>query len=143
MQQNSLGYVLHQLMFIIDQQSNEALRRELGLGFSQYKILMAARHSVGLRQNDIARHLGQTEASVSRQIKLMKADGLLSVQVDPENRRARSIVLTDKGAVLSKRCVEVLESAHATVFGSLSFSEQKLMRELLERLTNKACSKKE
>ena len=143
MQQNSLGYVLHQLVFIIDQQSNEALRRELGLGFSQYKILMAARHSLGLKQNDIAKHLGQTEASVSRQIKLMKTDGLLSVQVEPENRRARSIVLTDKGAVLSKRCMEVLESTHATVFGSLSFAEQKLMRELLERLTNKACIKKD
>ena len=142
MQQNSLGYMLHQLMFIIDHQSDEVLHLELGLGFSQFKILMAAKHSVGLKQNDIAKHLGQTEASVSRQIKLMKADGLLSVQVDPENRRARSIVLTDKGADLGKRCVEVLEHTHASVFGSLSFAEQKLMRELLERLTNKACNKK-
>jgi DNA-binding MarR family transcriptional regulator len=142
MQQNSIGYMLHRLMFIIDHQSDEALRQELGVGFSQFKILMAAKHSIGLKQNDIAKHLGQTEASVSRQIKLMKADGLLSVQIDPENRRARSIVLTDSGAVLSKRCVELLEQTHAAVFGSLSFAEQKLMRELLERLTNKACLKK-
>ena len=142
MQQNSIGYTLHQLVFILDRQSDEALHSNLGTGFSQFKILMAAKHSVGLKQNDIASHLGQTEASVSRQIKLMKADGLLSVLVDPNNRRARSIVLTDKGADLGKRCVEVLEHTHSTVFGSLSFSEQKLMRELLERLINKACIKK-
>ena len=142
MQQNSLGYTLHQLVFIIDHQSDDVLRRELGLGFSQFKILMAAKHSVGLKQNDIARHLGQTEASVSRQIKLMKADGLLSVQVDPENRRARSIVLTDRGADLGKRCAEVLEHTHASVFGSLGFAEQKLMRELLERLITKATAKR-
>ena len=134
--------MLHQLMFIIDHQSDEVLHRELGLGFSQFKILMAAKHSLGLKQNDIAKHLGQTEASVSRQIKLMKADGLLSVQVDPENRRARSIVMTDRGADLGKRCVEVLEQTHASVFGSLGFSEQKLMRELLERLINKASNKR-
>ena len=142
MQQNSLGYTLHQLVFILDRQSDEALHRELGVGFSQFKIMMAAKHKVGLKQNDIASHLGQTEASVSRQIKLMKADGLLSVQVDPANRRARAIVLTDKGTELGKQCVEVLEHTHANVFGSLSFAEQKLMRELLERLINKACMNK-
>lgn len=142
MRQDSMGYSLHQLVFILDRQSDESLRFELGIGFSQYKILMAARNSVGLKQNDIARHLGQTEASVSRQIKLMKADGMLSVQVDPDNRRARSIVLTDKGADMAKRSAEVLEHTHATVFGSLSFSEQKLMRELLDRLITKATIKK-
>lgn len=142
MQQDSLGYTLHQLVFILDRQSDEALHLELGVGFSQFKILMAARHSVGLKQNDIANHLGQTEASVSRQIKLMKQAGLLSVQIDPANRRARSIVLTTKGADLERRCIEVLEHTHATVFGSLSFAEQRLMRELLERLINKAVIKK-
>lgn len=142
MQTNSVGYVLHNLVFILDHQSDEALRAELGVGFSQFKILMAAKHRSGLKQNDIARHLGQTEASVSRQIKLMKADGLLSVQIDPGNRRARSIILTEKGTDFGKRCIAVLEQTHATVFGSLSFSEEKLMRELLERLITKASLKK-
>ena len=85
--QNSFGYALHQLVFILDRQSDEALRERLGIGYSQFKILMAAKHRSGLKQNDIASYLGQTEASVSRQIKLMKANGLLSVQVDPANRR--------------------------------------------------------
>lgn len=141
MHEDSIGYMLHQLMFMIDHQSDEALRRELGIGFSQFKILMAAKHRSGLKQNDIAAYLGQTEASISRQIKLMKSDGLLIVQTDPENRRARSIILSQKGTELGRRCVEILQATHAAVFGSLSFSEQKLMQELLERLINKACKK--
>ncbi len=141
MHEDSIGYMLHQLMFMIDHQSDEALRRELGIGFSQFKILMAAKHRSGLKQNDIAAYLGQTEASISRQIKLMKSDGLLMVQTDPENRRARSIILSQKGTELGRRCVEILQATHAAVFGSLSFSEQKLMQELLERLINKACKK--
>jgi DNA-binding MarR family transcriptional regulator len=142
MNNESLGYTLHQLVFILDRQSDEALHAQLNVGFSQFKILMAAKHKTGLKQNDIASYLGQTEASVSRQIKMLKQDGLLSVQTDPNNRRARSIVLTSKGAQLGRQCVEVLEHTHAAVFGSLSFAEQKLTRELLERLTTKACSKK-
>ncbi len=137
--QYSFGYALHQLVFILDRQSDEALRDRLGIGYSQFKILMAAKHKSGLKQNDIALYLGQTEASVSRQIKLMKANGLLSVQVDPANRRSRSIVLTDKGGQIGKECVAVLEQTHAATFGSLSFSEQKMMQELLDRLTSKAC----
>jgi DNA-binding MarR family transcriptional regulator len=69
----------------------------------------------------------------------MKADGLLSVQVDPASRRSRSIVLTEKGSAIGKDCVAVLEQTHAATFGSLSFAEQKMMQELLDRLTNKAC----
>jgi DNA-binding MarR family transcriptional regulator len=141
MNSDSIGYLLHQLVFILDHQSDEALRAELNIGYSQFKIIMAAKHKSGLKQNDIAHFLGQTEASVSRQIKLLKEAGLLLVQTDPNNRRARTIVLTSKGDDLGRRCVEVLEHAHATVFGSLSFAEQKLMRGLLERLIIKAQSK--
>ena len=63
------------------------------------------------------------------------------MQTDPNNRRARTILLTGKGESLGMRCMEVLEHTHATVFGSLAFAEQKLMRELLERLITKAHSK--
>lgn len=140
MEQKSLGYMLHNLVFILDRHSDEVLRKNLNLGYSQLKIIIAAKSVSGLKQLDIAKFLGQTEASVSRQIKLLKSQGLLSVQVDPSNRRARSIVLTDKGSELGKRSIEMLEQAHASVFGSLSFAEQKLMRELLDRLVNKACN---
>ncbi|MEI7632390.1 MAG: MarR family transcriptional regulator [bacterium] len=140
--QNSFGYALHQLVFILDRKSDEALHSRLGIGYSQLKILMAAKHHSGLKQNEIASYLGQTEASVSRQIKLMKAEGLLLVQIDPANRRSRSILLTDKGTALGKECVTVLEQTHAATFGALSFLEQKMMQELLERLTIKACKDK-
>ena len=136
----TIGYALHQLVFVLDRQSDEALRQTLGVGYSQFKILMAAKHRIGLKQNEIANFLGQTEASISRQIKIMKGEGLLNVQVDPDNRRSRSIVLTSKGVDLGSRCVEVLEQVHAATFGSLSFAEQKMMHELIERLTNKACA---
>jgi len=140
--QNTIGYTLHQLVFILDKQSDEALHSSLGIGYSQFKILMAAKHRSGLKQNDIATYLGQTEASVSRQIKLLKDDGMLAVRTDPSNRRARSIVLTDKGSQFAKQCVTVLEQTHAATFGSLSFAEQKMMQELLDRLTTKACKDK-
>lgn len=142
MSQTTLGYALHQLVFILDRQSDEALRGSLQIGYSQFKILMAAKHRSGLKQSDIASFLGQTEASVSRQIKIMKAEGLISVRIDPDNRRSRSIVLTDKGTALSRQCVELLEHTHAATFGSLSFAEQKIMQELIERLTAKACKEK-
>ena len=138
----SIGYALHQLSFALDRQSDEALRASLDIGYSQFKILMAAKHRSGLKQSDIANYLGQTEASVSRQIKIMKSEGLISVRIDPDNRRSRSIVLTDKGTELSRQCVELLEHTHAATFGSLSFAEQKMMQGLLDRLMAKACKDK-
>lgn len=139
---DSLFYSLHKLVFITDRQSDEVLHHHFGFGFSQFKILIAAKHRAGLTQGDIANFLGQTEASVSRQLKIMKKQGLIKAKPAEANRRKHSVMLTDKGLELLAQASSVIDAAHASTFGSLGYKEQELMKQLVERLTTKAGLKK-
>jgi len=139
---DSLFYSLHKLVFITDRQSDEVLHQHFGFGFSQFKILIAAKHRAGLTQGDLANFLGQTEASVSRQLKLMSKQGLIKVKKTETNRRKHSVILTEKGLELVAQASSVIDAAHAETFGSLGYKEQELMKQLVDRLTTKASIKK-
>jgi DNA-binding MarR family transcriptional regulator len=137
---NNIGYLLHHLSFVLDRQSDQVLQEQLGIGFSQFKILMCSRWNPSVQQRQIALNLGQTEASVSRQIKLLKDRGLLTMQRNPKNKREHITTLTTRGERLTEAAREALNKYHAPIFASLN---EKRREDILNELTimhDTACS---
>jgi MarR family transcriptional regulator, repressor for mepA len=134
----SLANTLNRLVFILEKRSDEALQAELGIGYSQFKVLQVLNGQQGILQKDIAEKLHQTEASVSRQVHLLVAKGLIEARINPENRRQREVMLTVPGKQCIIDGIEIIDGAQATVFGSLGYHEQKVLAELAERLLSKA-----
>lgn len=137
--QNDLGYLLHHLSFVLARQSDQVLQEQLGVGFSQFKILLILDKGIGVQQRDIAIKLGQTEASISRQIKLMQESGLITSEAAPNNRRQRITRLTPKGKRLTDKAMEILNSYHSPIFARLSAKQQEQMREALSLMHSAAC----
>lgn len=139
--QNSknLGYLLHHLSFVIDQQSDQILQERLGLGFSQFKILMALKWRDGVRQKQIANYLGQTEASISRQIGYMHDKGWVESRVNPKNRREHNIVLTNKGDRLAQEAMNTLNQYYRPMFARLSEKQQLQLAEILNIMHDEVC----
>ncbi len=127
----NLGYLLHHLSFMVDQQSDQLLQERLGIGFAQFKILMALKWRDGVQQKQIAKYLGQTEASISRQIGNMHDKGLLESRVNPNSRRERSIVLTNKGVKLAENATSILNHYYVPMFARLSEKQQLQLAEIL------------
>ncbi len=120
-------------------QAEQVLQDELGIGFSQFKIMRVLQHKPNIRQNQIAEKLGQTEASVSRQIKLMHDDGLLQSTPKAEDRRENITSLTTRGQRISEQALKVLEDFQAPMFKSLSKDEQAELLRLLTILHDNVC----
>lgn len=136
---SNIGYLLHHLAFTLDRQSDEILQNHLDMGFSQLKILMGVRLHDGLRQKQIAHALGQTEASISRQVKLMSEMGLLTSKVSPKNRREHIVTLTAKGEGVSEKALQLLNSYHQPMFERLSEHQQEGLKEALQAMHTEAC----
>ncbi len=98
---NNLAYLLSHLAAVVGKQSDQLLQEQLGIGLSQYKILLVLEQNPRVQQSAIADSLGQTEASISRQIKLLEAKGLVSIIVDPSNRRRHQSLPTQMGAQMT------------------------------------------
>ncbi len=140
---NNIGYLLHHLSSVLDRQSDQILQEQLGIGFSQFKIMMVLKWSPHLRQRQIADNLGQTEASISRQIKLMKNMRLLSMERNPKNKREHITNLTDRGARLTESALEVLNKYHAPIFARLTDKQRADILHTLDIMHESACGSHE
>lgn len=136
---NSLGYLLQHVSSLLAKQSEQVLQERLGIGFSQFKILRALQANPHMKQRQIASNLGQTEASVSRQVKLMVDDGLLVSRISPKNRREHITVPTAKGIKLTEAALDALASYHAPTFAALEPKQRDQLRVALETIHAQIC----
>jgi len=137
---NNIGYLLNHLAFVLSRHSDQVLQEQLGLGFSQFKIMMVLRWNPSLQQRQIADKLGQTEASISRQIKLLHDKALLTTHISPKNKREHITTLTTKGEKLTEQAMLVLNNYHAPTFDSLSEKQQQQLAEILTIMHDRVCA---
>lgn len=134
MSDNELAAGLHQLLSVLSRESDQRLLEQLGLGLSQYKILTALHTSSKPQQRLIALELGQTEASISRQIKILENKGMLTVSKNPDNLREHHIALTGHGLRLIEAAERVLGHYHEAVFTALGKKQRAALEEALALL---------
>lgn len=136
---NNVGYLLQHIAYTMSRQNDQILQEQLGIGFSQFKILMVLQRNPHIQQRQIADALGQTEASISRQIHLMVDMGLLQSKVSLKNRREHITTPTAKGDRLAEEAVGVLNNYHAPMFERLSPKDQEQLFETLSSMHTSVC----
>lgn len=136
---DEIDYLLQHISSVIVKQNDQALQERLGIGFSQFKILRVLEHNPKTQQKQIADWLGQTEASISRQIKLMIEKGLLQTNINPKNRREHLTTLTAKGQHLNQESTKVIQANHNDIFRHLSDKKQQQLLEIIDCIHKDIC----
>jgi len=131
---NECAWALHQVVARMARESDQILLEQLGIGLAQYKILTSLHESSKSQQRQIAIELGQTEASVSRQIKLLALDGTLMSVKNPSNLRENRVKLTPKGQRVIEAAEKALSRYYQRVFSGLSSKQALQLSELLSLL---------
>lgn len=132
---NLLGYLFHHTSTIMYRQSDQVLQERLGIGMSQFKLLMMLQDcSAGIRQRTLAEALGQTEASISRQIKLLLEKSMLTVKINPGNRREHITVPTPKGVKICQAAKDILAHYHKPAYEQFSEKQREQLAEMLQAL---------
>lgn len=136
---NNIGYLLQHLSGVLAKQNDQALQERLGIGFSQFKILRVLQSNPHTQQRQIAEWLGQTEASISRQIRLMIDKGLLQTTISPKNRREHLTTPTTKGLRMTEEAINVLNGCHREMFEHLNEKQQQQLLAALAGMHKDAC----
>lgn len=116
---NNLSYLVHHLAAVMGKQTDQVLQEQLGIGLSQFKILMVLEWNPRVQQKAIADSLGQTEASVSRQIKLLKSKGLLVSRTDQGNKRKHITAPTPLGMQVTEAASNLMRRSFGPEFSSI------------------------
>lgn len=138
-QANTIGYLLQHVSSLLAKQSDQVLQEQLGIGLAQFKILRTLQTEPRTPQREIAFNLGQTEASISRQVKLMIEDGMLQSMRSPKDHREHLTVLTKKGERLTEAALAVLAKYFRPMFESLNDKQQAQLAAALECLHDRVC----
>lgn len=128
----NIGYLIQHLATSLARQTEEILQDDVGITFSQFKILMVLQDHPQLQQKQIAERLAQTEASISRQIAGLEDDDLIKIAMNPNNRREHRTTLTIKGVRQIDRAREELNRYYQPMFEQLTNQQQE---ELLNALS--------
>ncbi len=136
---NLLGYLFEHLGGSFARQSDQVLQEQLGIGLSQYKIMMALQWNPKVQQRKLAQALGQTEASVSRQIKLLHEKSMLLTKINPAERREHITEITAKGLKVTHAARQAMADYHSPMLEKLSEKQIKQLIELLTTLHAYVC----
>ena len=107
-----------------------------GLSVPQFRVLVLARRSPGASVSDIAAHLGVTLPTASVAVDRLVRQGLLTIDITPDNRRRRSIALTAEGTRVVTRAQSRTTRALADRLAPLSQGQLALLQEALTLLEN-------
>ena len=75
----------------------DAELRGIGLRITQVAILAQVRRHGALSIGELAAELSSERSVVARDVAVLERDGLLSVAIDPRDRRVRNVALTKVG----------------------------------------------
>lgn len=118
------------------QSADKILLDQCGVGLSQYRLLAALDKSVTRSQSVVAHMLGQTEANISRQLQVMKKQGLVSVVKNKKDRRQRDVVMTPKGFRIFTKADKVLSHHEKGLLSTMSRSQARDFQDQVSGLLN-------
>jgi len=126
-------YKLHKLIFYSDKLGNKLLEKWATLTHMNFLILISIDEKEGCTQKYIAEQMNLTNPAVSKRIEKLVRDRLLTREVDPDDRRANIIQLTQKGKDELAISYKVLSESAEKRFAELG-EKRVLFNELLDQL---------
>ena len=115
----------------------------LGLTPAQERALrVVSRSDEPLRMTELADRLGIVPRSVTTVIDALEQAGLVRREVDPRNRRAIRLHLTDRGSAVRDDMREARRQAAEDLFAPMPGDDRKTLTEILSRLDEEGAAER-
>ncbi len=93
--------------------------RPVGLTNGQFSLLMALNRAVPPPMKPVADLLAMDRTTLTAALKPLERRGLVSIEVDPEDRRSRRLLLTDQGREVLAAGVPIWRETHRAIEAGL------------------------
>jgi DNA-binding MarR family transcriptional regulator len=135
-------HVRDQCLCLASQRAARALARRfdevfrpLGLTSGQFSLLMSLNRPEPPNMGAVASLLAMDRTTLTAALKPLERRGLVTVAVDPADRRGRRLLLTGAGRGALASAVPAWERTHAAVEGLVGPSDPEALREGLRALS--------
>ena len=108
---------------------------QVGLRSSQFSILTKLKRMGPLGINALAAAMGMDRTTLGRNLRPLERSGLVSLEVDPDDRRSRRLVVTELGRTLLEQARPAWQAAQLQFEKSFGRDESAALRALLRTIT--------
>ena len=130
---DDIGFFIAVTSRLMDRALNGRLKK-YGVSFGQWPFLMMLWAEEGLTQRELSRRVSNEDATTTRTLDRMEADGLIQRKANIADRRQRNIYLTSKGRSLRDKLVpEALATTDLTT-AQLTPKEVVALRTALKKM---------
>ena len=107
-----------------------------GLKAAQFQVLaeLRGRDPSAMTVSELARAVILTSGAMTPLLDQLDERGLIHRQIDPEDRRARRITITEKGRSLITRALDQQVTRHRSLNSVLSVDERETLSDILRKL---------
>lgn len=116
---------------------NKHIKNETEILPSQYYMLMFLYHEMGTNQSDIAKACLMNRSGVSRAFKEFEEKGLITREIDENNKRAYKIKLTEKGIETAQFLENKEKEWDDMIYEEFNMSKEELF-EILSKISLKS-----
>ena len=106
----------------------------LGLAPAQFMTLLELWREDGLTQRDLVERLDVEQATMANTIARMERDGLVERRPHPEDRRARSIHITEKAKSLEAEATKAASRVNESMLSSLSDDDRRKFIRIMQQI---------
>ena len=97
-------------------------------------LIIISKYPEGVRQKTIAEEVGINQSSASELINKLEATGYIKRNVDPSDKRATLLTLTEKGQARAAEVEDERAAMFEGIFSKLSDEEKQTLSDLLDKL---------
>lgn len=130
-----LPYRLSVLTNTISQGIAASYRDRYGISITEWRILAVLGRYPGLTASEVVERTAMDKVAISRAVKTMMQNRLLSRETDSEDRRRQRLYLTpDQGRAILKAIIPQAIRFEAELLQSLTASERRTLDTLIRKL---------
>jgi len=129
------GFLVHDVSRMRRTLFDDAMR-PLGITRSQWSVLAVLSRSKheGMMQVEISRFMDLGKVTIGGLIDRLQAQGYVERRMDPADRRARRVYITDKGFEVIAQMQKVGTKLNRSILAGVSREEQRITEETLARV---------
>jgi DNA-binding MarR family transcriptional regulator len=107
-----------------------------GLKPGQFQVLaeLRGRDPLPMTASELAKAIVLTSGGMTPVLDQLEERGLVTRQIDPEDRRARRIAITEKGRSFINRALDQQFARHRALNAELAFAEREALTAILRKL---------
>ncbi|MCJ7872709.1 MarR family winged helix-turn-helix transcriptional regulator [Marinovum sp. 2_MG-2023] len=118
----------------LNAQASRILREASGVTVTQWRVIALTGVAGTTRLSVLARESALDKGLLSRNLKTLIADGIVSARVDEHDHRAQILKLTAKGQEIFEKTLPVTQVRQRRLQADISEEEMRVFRNVLDKL---------